>query len=170
MLKLGRLTDYATLVMTQLALEPAQMLNARDLAERSRVASPTVAKLLRQLSQATLVQAERGAHGGYRLARPAAQISIAAIVTAIEGPVALTECAGSHSHCAIEGSCGVRSSWRLINSAVQRALEAVSLQQMADSARPVARHVGDHEAVQPLSSLAPVESVHTFFPTHVSGS
>ncbi|HEX7381423.1 MAG TPA: SUF system Fe-S cluster assembly regulator [Nevskiaceae bacterium] len=167
MLKLGRLTDYATLVMTQLALAPEQMLNARDLADRSHVASPTVAKLLRQLSQAALVQAERGAHGGYRLARPAAQISIAAIVTAIEGPVALTECAGSHSHCAIEGSCGVRSSWRLINAAVQRALEAVSLQQMADSARPVAQRAA---AVQPLAALAPVDSVHRLFPTHVSGS
>lgn len=133
MLKLGRLTDYATLVMTQLAIEPRQTRSAHDIAARSHVAPPTVAKLLRQLARAGLVEAERGAYGGYRLARAAESITVADIVTAIEGPVALTECAGAHSRCTIQQRCSVRGSWRLINAAIEQALESVTLQQMADS-------------------------------------
>ncbi|TAM09547.1 MAG: SUF system Fe-S cluster assembly regulator [Nevskiaceae bacterium] len=143
MLKLGRLTDYATLVMTQLANEPCSAdaashsatRSAHDIAQRAHLAPPTVAKLLRQLARAGLVEAERGAYGGYRLARAAAQITVADIVTAIEGPVALTECATAHSRCSIQQRCGVRGSWRLINAAIEQALQAVTLQQMADSER-----------------------------------
>lgn len=165
MLKLGRLTDYATLVMTQLASEPQRMRSAHDIAERVHVASPTVAKLLRLLSRAGLVESERGARGGYRLARSAAAISVADIVTAIEGPVALTQCAGSHSRCSIQQRCGVGGSWRLINAAVEQALAAVTLQHMADSdalqrTRPLIRqdfpvhaalHVGTTLDATPIS-------------------
>lgn len=140
MLKLGRLTDYATLVMTQLAVAPRRMRSAHDLAQSTRIGEPTVAKLLRLLARAGLVEAERGAHGGYRLAHEPKNINVADIVAAIEGPVALTECAGSSSRCSLEPDCGVRGSWKLINAAIEEALKAVTLQQMADNLRQAQTH------------------------------
>ncbi|HEU0198656.1 MAG TPA: SUF system Fe-S cluster assembly regulator [Nevskiaceae bacterium] len=154
MLKLGRLADYATLVMTQLAISPQQTRSAHDLAQLSRVAPPTVAKLMRLLARAGLVEAARGAKGGYRLARAPAEVSVADIVTAIEGPVALTVCAAHEGRCSIESDCGARSTWRLINAAIQQALKAVSLQQMADGARAeAARHALLHTTPLPLAGL-----------------
>lgn len=154
MLKLGKLTDYATLVMTELAATPQATSSAHELSDRSHVAAPTVAKLLRQLGQAGLVESARGVHGGYRLTRDAAAITVADIVVAVEGPVALTECAGSHSCCAIEHQCGVRGNWQLINSAIQHALESVTLAQMAASASK-SRHAASNQqpvVMQPRSS------------------
>lgn len=135
MLKLGKLADYATMIMTVLAAEPARALSAHELAQRTHVAEPTVAKVLKLLSRGDVVRSERGAHGGYRLARPAARISVADIITAIEGPIALTECATHKGGCSVETSCAVRGNWRLINKAVRAALEAVTLEQMAHPLR-----------------------------------
>ena len=131
MLKLGKLTDYATVVMTALAAEPARLRCAQDLSEQTHVAAPTVSKLLKTLSKEGLVDSIRGAHGGYRLARDPARITVADIVAAVEGPIALTECAVHDGCCTIESYCGVRGNWRLINQAIQEALASVSLAQMA---------------------------------------
>lgn len=150
MLKLGKLTDYATLVMTELAAGPHSARSAQELALRVRVAAPTVAKLLRLLGRAGLVQAARGVHGGYRLAREPSAISVADIVAAVEGPVAVTECAGAGSCCAIEHHCGVRGHWRSINTAIERALASVTLAQMCAEHRqmpPVAPVL--HRAARP---------------------
>lgn len=165
-MKLGRMTDYATLVMTQLAVAPHQMRSAHDLATQSRIGAPTVAKLLRLLSRAGLVNAERGVCGGYKLARRADTISVADIVAAIEGPVALTECAGSHSRCSIEQSCGVRGSWRLINTAIQQALEAVTLQKMAENVRQT--HALPDTFPLERQDLSPRRSPGTATPEHLA--
>lgn len=130
MFKLGKLTDYGTVLMTALAAEPARLQTSQELATGTRLAVPTVAKLLKLLGKAGLVEAMRGAHGGYRLARSPDRISVADIVAALEGPIALTECA-VHRGCGIESHCGVRSNWRVINDAIRSALEAVTLAQMA---------------------------------------
>ncbi|WP_273452658.1 SUF system Fe-S cluster assembly regulator [Nevskia ramosa] len=131
MLKIAKLTDYGTLVMTTLALEPATCLNAQELAARSHVAAPTVAKLLKLLVKGGLVASTRGTHGGYRLARGAETITVADVVSALEGPIAITACAQHGGGCTIEGSCTSRSNWRLIDEAVRQALSAVTLAQMA---------------------------------------
>ena len=131
MLKIAKLTDYGTLLMTTLALEPSSVLNAQELATRSHVAAPTVAKLLKLLVKGGLVESTRGAHGGYRLARDATTITVADVVTALEGPIAITACARHGGGCTIEGSCTSRSNWRLIDDAVRDALSAVTLAQMA---------------------------------------
>lgn len=137
MLKIAKLTDYGTLVMTTLALEPAASLNAQELAARSHVAAPTVAKLLKLLVRGGLVASTRGAHGGYRLARSADTITVADVVAALEGPIAITACAQhGGGGCSIEGSCASRSNWRLIDDAVRQALSAVTLAQMATPAAP----------------------------------
>lgn len=134
-LKLGKLADYATMVMTVLAAEAGRPLSAHELAGQTHLAEPTVAKVLKLLSRGGVVRSERGAQGGYRLARPAARITVADIITAIDGPIAVTRCSTHGGGCAVESSCGVRGNWRLIGKAIRAALEAVTLEQMAQPLR-----------------------------------
>lgn len=130
MLRVTKLTDYATVVLTVLAARPSDVLSASELAERAGLEVPTVSKLLKPLAQAGLVEGFRGARGGYRLARPASAISLVEIVEAMEGPLAMTECSLDHGECGISGHCGVRGNWRRINDVVHAALRDVSLAQM----------------------------------------
>ena len=133
MLRVSKLTDYATVVMTVLAAAPDSVHSAQDLAEKSRLEVPTVSKLLKQLAQAQLVESFRGVNGGYRLARSPERISIAEIVIAMEGPIGMTECSVAEGQCDRESQCGVRGSWQQINSVLDHTLRAVSL---ADMLRP----------------------------------
>ena len=130
MLRVTKLTDYATLVLTVLAARPGEVLSATELADRASLEVPTVAKLLKPLAQAQLVSAFRGSNGGYRLARDAANISLVEIVEAMEGPLGMTECSLHDGACGIEHSCGVRANWRRINDVVADALRGVTLAQM----------------------------------------
>jgi FeS assembly SUF system regulator len=130
MLRVSKLTDYATVVMTCLAAVGDGVTSAQTLAERARLEAPTVSKLLKQLSQAGLVSSERGINGGYRLARPAERISIADIVVAMEGPIGMTECSAHSGACGHEPHCGVRVNWQRINQAIAGALANVSLADM----------------------------------------
>ena len=139
MLRISRLTDYATVLLAALASEPQRVQTAASLAERTRNAPPTVSKLLKQLHRAGLVTSTRGLHGGYQLARPATQISAAAILDALEGPVALTDCAAGHGQCEIEETCRVGRVWQRLNLAMRRALYEVSLAQLAGLDAPPAR-------------------------------
>ena len=134
MLRVTKLTDYATVVLSALADSPDRVHNATELAERAHLELPTVSKLLKTLTQAGLVQSFRGSTGGYRLAKPAEQISLIQIVEAIEGPLGMTECSLHESNCGIESSCGVRANWRRINDVVADALREVSLADMLSSA------------------------------------
>jgi len=139
MLRISRLTDYATVLLAALASEPQRLQTAAALAEQTRIAPPTVSKLLKQLHRAGLVASTRGLRGGYQLARPAAQISAAAILEALEGPVALTDCAAGHGNCEIEETCRVGRVWQRLNLAIRRALYDVSLAQLAGLDAPPAR-------------------------------
>jgi FeS assembly SUF system regulator len=130
MLRVTKLTDYATVVLTALAAQPGEVLSATELAERAGLEMPTVAKLLKPLAQAGLVAGFRGTNGGYRLARAAAEISLVEIVEAMEGPLGMTECSLHDGACGIEQSCGVRANWRRINDVVAEALRSVTLAQM----------------------------------------
>ncbi len=130
MLRVTKFTDYATVVLTVLAARPGDVLSAAELAEQAGLEVPTVAKLLKPLSQAGLVAAFRGSNGGYRLARDAADISLVEIVEAMEGPLGMTECSLHAGNCGIEHSCGVRANWRRINDVVADALRGVTLAQM----------------------------------------
>ncbi|MET0224946.1 MAG: SUF system Fe-S cluster assembly regulator [Dokdonella sp.] len=136
MLRVSKLTDYATVVMTCLATAGDGVLSAQVLAERARLEVPTVSKLLKQLAQAELVVSTRGINGGYRLARRPEQISIADIVTAMEGPIGMTECSAHAGSCGHEPHCGVRVNWQRISQAIAGALAEVSL---ADMVKPPPR-------------------------------
>jgi FeS assembly SUF system regulator len=131
MLRISRLTDYATVLLARLATEPARQFNAAELAAQTRVALPTVSKLLKQLHRGGLVSSTRGQHGGYRLARPAAEINAAHILDALEGPLALTECSRRQSHCDIEQSCSAGRAWQRVGLAIRRALEAITLVELS---------------------------------------
>lgn len=133
MLRVSKLTDYATVVMTCLAAAGDGVLSAQALAERARLEAPTVSKLLKQLAQAGLVVSTRGINGGYRLSRAPREISIADIVTAMEGPIGMTECSVHAGACGHEPHCGVRMNWQRINHAIATALAEVSL---ADMVKP----------------------------------
>ena len=136
MLRVTKLTDYATLILTVLAARPGGVLSAPDLAEHAGLEAPTVAKVLKPLAQAGLVEGFRGANGGYRLAREASAISLVEIVEAMEGPLGMTECSLHDGQCGIEQSCGVRANWRRINDVVADALRGISLAEMLRPARP----------------------------------
>jgi FeS assembly SUF system regulator len=145
MLRISRLTDYATVLLAALA------------GEQTRIAAPTVCKLLKQLQRAGLVTSTRGLRGGYQLARPAAQISAAAILDALEGPVALTDCAAGHGNCEIEETCRVGRVWQRLNLAIRRSLYEVSLAQLAGlDAAP--RLPGLEREMKAAASRTPVRS------------
>jgi FeS assembly SUF system regulator len=128
---MGKLTDYATVVLAALAQEPARHRAATELAERTRLTRPTVSKVLKGLQRAGLVISSRGAQGGYRLARAPGEITAAQILDVFEGPIAITECSSASSQCGIERQCRVGGAWQRINAAIRRALEDVTLQQLA---------------------------------------
>jgi FeS assembly SUF system regulator len=127
MLRISKLTDYATVILAALSERPDALHSAPELSERTGIGLPTVSKLLKELQRATLVRSTRGARGGYQLARPADQISAAEIIDAVEGPVALTECASDHGQCGLEASCSVGHSWQRVSLAIRRSLQEVRL-------------------------------------------
>lgn len=156
MLRISRLTDYATVLLATLAGEPERVRTATALAEQTHIAAPTVSKLLKQLQRAGLVISTRGLHGGYQLARPATQISAAAILDALEGPVALTDCAAGYGNCEIEENCRVSRVWQRLNLAMRRALYDVSLAQLAGLDAPPARLPGLEREMKAATSRMPV--------------
>ncbi len=139
MLKLNRLTDYAVVVMAQMAHRATSerpdhgepVLTAPSLARDSGVPLPTVAKVLSKLARANLVTSHRGVAGGYELARAPEQITMAEIIAALEGPIALTACVdGAESSCDVESLCPMRGNWNKVNSAIHEALAGVKLTDM----------------------------------------
>ncbi len=133
MLRISKMTDYGTVVMSQLAKNPGRRFSARELARELNIGMATVSKLLKVLDRGGLLVAQRGKKGGYRLARPPEQISVAEVIRAMEGPIALTECASEAIRCEQESSCTVQRNWQRINRAILRALEGVSLADMNES-------------------------------------
>jgi FeS assembly SUF system regulator len=130
MIILSKLADYGVIVATHLALTPDRQENAASVAAATRLPLATVAKLLKALAHAGLVTATRGVTGGYRLARPAAAISIAQVVAAIDGDIGLTQCSVHVDECAHTTYCPTRPHWAAINRAVGAALQAVTLDEM----------------------------------------
>jgi FeS assembly SUF system regulator len=136
MLRIAKLTDYATGLMVQMSLSPSRQVSAQQLAVELGLPQPTVAALLKKLGRAGLVASVRGAGGGYTLARAPRTISLTDVITAIEGPIALTACALGDGHCDLENGCATRLRWRAINQTVQATLAMMNL---ADMAKPPAR-------------------------------
>lgn len=131
MIRMSKLTDYAIVILAHLARAQGT-LTAQELAARSRVPLPTVSKLAKELSKAGLVVSHRGRNGGYGLARAAESISVAEIVEALEGPIALTECSRpGKTDCGIEDTCLARASWDPVSRAIEDALRSLPLSAIA---------------------------------------
>ena len=138
MFRLSKLTDYAVVVLVRLAeLDGVQ--TSPGVAQATGVPEPTVAKVLKSLAASGLVVSQRGARGGYRLMRPLAAIAVADVITAIDGPIAMTACVeGSGSSCEASCSCPVRGRWDAVNDAVRDALSGITLADMAPPPRTMA--------------------------------
>ncbi|ABF52396.1 SUF system Fe-S cluster assembly regulator [Sphingopyxis alaskensis] len=128
-MRLSNFADYAVVLMSAAARQCGSVpIHAAMLAEQTGIPGPTAQKLVSQLARAGLLVASRGSGGGVRLARPAAAISVADIIEAVEGPIALTSCVAEGRHdCSLEGSCKVQPHWGVVNGAVRGALAEISL-------------------------------------------
>ena len=171
MLRMSRLTDYGIVLLTQLAADapgaasasagtspPAAAVepihNARELAARAGLPLPVVSKILKALTREGFLLSHRGAKGGYALARRPEEISVADVIDALEGPIALTECGTEPlGACEREARCAVRQPWQQINREVRRALERVRL---ADLVQP-----GRYTAPEPAAALIPLTTGST---------
>lgn len=132
MIRITKLTDYGIVLMSQLALAPERLFNAPDLAAETRLPLPMVSKILKQLTRTGLLDSHRGVHGGYTLARPAPEISVVEIITALEGPIAMTECSSeAPGVCCTEPFCPVSRNWQRINLAIRDALTGITLAEMS---------------------------------------
>jgi len=130
MLRISKLSDYATALLARMA-QLGTPISAPALAANTRIPPTTVAKLLKQLAKSELVSATRGVSGGYQLNRAPRLINVAQILTALEGPLALTECSAYDGNCLRAGFCGTKNHWRKINRALITALETVTLADLA---------------------------------------
>ena len=143
MIRITREADYGIVLMTCLARADGQPRSAAALARQRRLPLPMVSKILKALARAGLLNSQRGAQGGYHLARPAVHISAADIIGALEGPLAITECSTDmHDGCSRQEHCEVSSHWPRINQAIYAALQSISLEEMShpDSPRPLHFH------------------------------
>jgi FeS assembly SUF system regulator len=135
-LRLSKLTDYAVVVLVRLG-ETGQVQTSPGIAQATGVPEPTVAKVLKILAANGLVASQRGARGGYRAVRGLADIPIAAVIDAIDGPIALTACVdGSASECESQSLCPMKGRWDPVNDAIQTALREISLADMRDASIP----------------------------------
>lgn len=132
-MRLSSLADYAVVMMAAMARHcGGGRTNAAALAAETGIPAPTVQKLVSRLSSAGLLKSVRGAGGGFRLARPAATMSLVEIVEAIEGPIAMTSCVETGRHdCSLEGHCAVQPHWPVVNAAVRGALAGIPLTSLA---------------------------------------
>ena len=130
MLRISKLADYGTIILTAMAGEPEWTFSAAELGVRTGLPLPSVSKILKILLRQGIVVSLRGANGGYKLARAPAEISTVQILNALDGPLGVTECSASPGLCKLEAHCGARAHWHMINRVVLKALEQITLQQM----------------------------------------
>jgi FeS assembly SUF system regulator len=148
MLRVTKLTDYGIVMMTCFATHPDKTFNAKDMAGVVRLPLPVVSKVLKLLSRSGLLLSQRGTKGCYSLALEPKKITVAAIIQALEGPIAVTECTDAvKGDCGLETGCPVKTNWHLINKAIHRALEGITLAQMAQPLRRSFVRVGTPEAM-----------------------
>ncbi|CAA9891822.1 BadM/Rrf2 family transcriptional regulator [Candidatus Methylobacter favarea] len=147
MLRLSKLTDYATVILSFIARDNTHVHAAMEIAAATGIALPTVSKILKLLVNAKVLISARGAKGGYALARMPEKITVAAVISALEGPIALTECSISQQGCGQAPGCGIRGHWGLINQTIHNALESVTL---ADMIKPL---IVPEEIMIPVASL-----------------
>jgi len=170
-MRLSSMADYAVVTMTAAARRCGQSrVSAQQLADETGLPAPTVQKLVSKLSGAGLLRSVRGARGGLTLARPAATISLADIIEAVEGPIAMAACSDRLRHdtqnserviqpgrheCSLESACSVRPHWPLVDAALRGALAGISLSQLAGHDRPPSPPSNMASTIGPAASMSP---------------
>jgi FeS assembly SUF system regulator len=131
-IRLSKLADYGIVIATHLARHPGRQQTATDIAMATSVPQPMTSKVLKLMTRADLLVSHRGVHGGYSLARESVLISVAAVVEALDGPIAITSCTEpTPGDCSILSLCPTRANWERINRAIRESLSEVSLAEMA---------------------------------------
>lgn len=131
MIRLSRLTDYAIVIVAELARTPGQLQAAAGLSDRTKIPEPTVAKVLKIMARAGVLDSARGVNGGYLIARALADISIGEVIEAMNGPMSLTACVeDSVEDCGVASTCLLRGRWDPVNEAVRHAFSSVKLSDM----------------------------------------
>ncbi len=138
MLRMSKLADYGTVILTTMANRPEVVQSAASIAAAIHVPATTVSKILKMLAHAGLLTSTRGANGGYLLSQPPAKITVAQIINAMDGPIGMTECSITPGLCSHEKNCTVRANWQRVNRVVLHALEQITLEDMI---QPVAEPV-----------------------------
>lgn len=134
MLRITKQTDYGIVLLTRLAAEPGRLFNAPELAAEAGLPLPTVSKILKLLARDGVLASHRGVKGGYSLARAPEAITVAEVIESLEGPIAMTDCIDDGpgvGTCQQEGHCAVQANWQVINRGVRRALQGITLRDLA---------------------------------------
>jgi FeS assembly SUF system regulator len=165
-IRLSRLADYGIVIMTHMARISERQQTATEIAAQTHLPLPMASKILKGLVHAGLMVSHRGAKGGYGLARAGSDITVADVIVALEGPIALTACIEhGPGECDLEPLCPARANWRRINDAIREALEGITLLEMAQAvpaafAVPASYLVGPARPRQPLQDR-PAVAVQT---------
>lgn len=131
MIKLSKMTDYAVVILAEMAAQDGKLLSASGLAGHTKLPEPTVSKILKLLTKHHIIASKRGINGGYELLKNPTEINMAALITALDGPIALTACVEQSTECCDRSdNCTMKGKWNPVNIAMQKALEDVSLAQM----------------------------------------
>ena len=156
MLRLSKLTDYAVVVLVRLgrtAADGRDVQTSPGIAGATGIPEPTVAKVLKAMAAAGLVVSQRGARGGYRLARPLAAVPVSDVIEAVDGRIALTACVeGGEGRCEAESLCPVRGRWDPVNDAIREALASITIADMQPRllVRPAASRPGIDTGLAPI--------------------
>ena len=129
MIKISKLADYSIHIIHALMRE-VESLSAAKIAKKTFIPEPTVSKILKKLTEANLLVSSQGPKGGYQLAKSAEKITLAELITAIDGKPAMTECCKSAYDCARNEVCGLQSNWRKINKKVMSLLDGICVKEL----------------------------------------
>lgn len=159
LIKLSKFTDYAVVILGEMARMNGARMAASDVAARTNLPEPTVAKILKALTRGGILSSTRGVNGGYGLIRTADQITVADIITAMDGPISLTDCADNNA-CVLEGHCGMHGRWGKVNMAIRTALDSVTLADLILTHKnPLPSGRGQGEGILRSQALTPTLSL-----------
>jgi len=144
MVRISKLTDYGIVIMVFFANMPDQVFQAREISHHTHLALPTVSKLLKLLTKSRFLISSRGTTGGYQFARSPASITVADLIRALEGPIAITECNLGNHRCATESICAVRTPWLHINQVILRSLTEIKLSDLVTPTPRLKEPMGAH--------------------------
>lgn len=134
MVRITKLTDYGMVIIAFMAEQPSRLFQAQEIAEYTQINSPTVSKLLKKLAKNKILASKRGSNGGYFLAATPEEITVADLVSALEGPIAMTECSLGHALCPTESLCSIRAPWLKINQVIVDTLQSIKLADLVNKA------------------------------------